>query len=397
MVAGPEVAAIPATDGRNTPGAGRSLHILTVVDGCFPGTTGGAELQAGLLSRELLARGHSVEVVAPRVDSWQPEHESIWGIPVRRFSYPQVRLIGAAIMLARFAWWLLRRRQVYDVIHVHMVKNMATVTGLLKPWLRATLVVKVSGAWEFHGGILDAQRRRRPLYRFMNYCVQQADYVQCISEFTRTVLRETRYPEDILRIIPNAVDATAYSRRQVREPMAGRTVVYVGRLEPVKGLDVLLRAWVAVERNVPASRLVIAGAGDQYEQLVQLSKQLGIAEQVHFLGHVQDVMTLLDGADLYVQPSYQEGLSNSLMQAMAMGIAVVATRVSGNVDLVTDGVSGRLVEPGKSEALASAISELLLLPDTAAEMGRRAQLVIRERYDVDVVISKLLQAYRRAL
>jgi glycosyltransferase involved in cell wall biosynthesis len=179
--------------------------------------------------------------------------------------------------------------------------------------------------------------------------------------------------------------------------MAGRTVVYVGRLEPVKGLDVLLRAWVAVERNVPASRLVIAGAGDQYEQLVQLSKQLGIAEQVHFLGHVQDVMTLLDGADLYVQPSYQEGLSNSLMQAMAMGIAVVATRVSGNVDLVTDGVSGRLVEPGKSEALASAISELLLLPDTAAEMGRRAQLVIRERYDVDVVISKLLQAYRRAL
>jgi glycosyltransferase involved in cell wall biosynthesis len=130
---------------------------------------------------------------------------------------------------------------------------------------------------------------------------------------------------------------------------------------------------------------------------VQLSRDLGIDQYVHFPGHVDDVAALLETAELYVQPSYQEGLSNSLMQAMAMSLPVVATRISGNEDLVTDRVSGRLVEPGNPAELALALREILENPEDAVNMGRRARQQIEERYQVDAVIGQLLQAYRARL
>jgi glycosyltransferase involved in cell wall biosynthesis len=365
-----------------------------VVDGNFPGTTGGAELQAGLLGRELAARGHHVDFVAPRVGRTQQARETIWGLDVRRISYPHVRLIGALIMLTRFAWWLLRRRHAYDVIHVHMVRNMATIAGLLKPWLRATLMMKISGAWEFNGGILDTQLRDRLIYRFMRRCVKRADHIHCISEYTRKILRELEFPERAIAMIPNAINLDNYTGRNRRPSPDRRTVVFVGRIEPVKGLDVLLHAWQLVVRTAKNAELVIAGDGTQRDELVQLSRDLGIDECVLFPGHVKDVPALLETAHLYVQPSYQEGLSNSLMQAMAMSLPVVATQISGNEDLVTDRVSGRLVGPGDPVALAEALRETLENPDDAAKMGRCARQVIEGRYRVDAVIGKLLRAYR---
>jgi glycosyltransferase involved in cell wall biosynthesis len=374
-----------------------AMRILMVVDGNFPGRTGGAELQAGLLGREFAARGHRVEFVAPRVSSSQLEHEMLWGLPVWRIPYPQLRIIGTMIMLTRFAWWLLRHRQTYDVIHVHMVRNMATIAGMLRPCLRATLMMKISGAWEFQGGILDAQLQHRLIYRFMRYCVRRADYMQCISEFTRKKLRELDFPDRAIAMIPNAINLNIYTGKNKHTARKHRTVVFVGRLEPVKGLDVLLHAWQAVHKSVKNVQLIIAGTGDQQDELVQLSHDLGIDQYVHFPGHVDDVAALLETAELYVQPSYQEGLSNSLMQAMAMSLPVVATRISGNEDLVTDRVSGRLVEPGNPAELALALREILENPEDAVNMGRRARQQIEERYQVDAVIGQLLQAYRARL
>lgn len=374
-----------------------AIRILMVVDGYFPGSTGGAELQAGLLGRELAARGHRVEYVAPRIERSQPEHETLWGLAVWRIPYPPLRIIGSLIMLTRFAWWLLRRRQTYDVIHVHMVKNMATIAGLLKPFLRATLMMKISGAWEFQGGILDTQLRHRLIYRFMRHCVRRADYIQCISEYTRKKLRELDFPDSAIAMIPNAINLNIYSGRNKRTVREQRTVVFVGRIEPVKGLDVLLRAWLTMQKTVKNAQLIIAGTGDQRDELERLARELGIDQHVHFPGHVSDVAALLETADLYVQPSHQEGLSNSLMQAMAMSLPVVATRISGNEDLVTDRVSGRLVEPGNPVELAQALCETLENPEEAAHMGRRARQLIEERYQVDAIIGQLLQAYRARL
>jgi glycosyltransferase involved in cell wall biosynthesis len=366
-------------------------RILMVVDGHYP-STGGAEMQARLLSRSFAAAGHDVTVLAPRLDRRLPVHDTLDGVKVERIAYPQVRLLGAVLLFLRFAALLLWRRRHYDVVHIHTAHFLAAVAGLMRPLTGRTLMIKVTGAWEFDGGVLDPKRRRRPLYRLTNWMLRRADHMHCISEHTRRMLLEAGYTDAQVCMIPNAVDLQRFA--PARPPRIPPRVVFVGRLVPVKGLPVLLQAWKSVVARTTA-RLVIAGDGPQRTELQQLAAALGLADSVDFLGNVSDVPSVLAGASLYVQPSFQEGMPNSVLEAMACGLPVVATRVSGNVDLVADGDSGLLVPPGDAQALAEALALLLDAPERTHAMGLRAREIVERRFAVPSVLAQLLAAYRR--
>lgn len=366
------------------------LRILTVVDGYYP-STGGAELQAGLISRALVNAGHRVTILAPRLEVHRPLHEEIDGIAVERIAYPRVRMLGALVLGLKFAWRLYARRHEYDAIHIHMAKNLATVAGLLRPLLNRPVVVKISGAWEFEGGILDPRLRRKPVVRLMNACIRRIDCVQCISEFTRRMLVEAGYAANRIRMIPNAVDVRRFRLAVPSDDQP--SVLFVGRVEPVKGLDVLIDAWPTVRARVPA-KLVIAGDGSVLEALKRRARERGVEDSVRFLGNVSNVADLLAQSALYVQPSHQEGLPNSVLEAMAAGLPIVATRVSGNEDLVLDGRNGRLVPPGQAERLAEALIEVLSNRAAARAMGRESRRVIEEQYQMPVILDALTRAYR---
>jgi glycosyltransferase involved in cell wall biosynthesis len=141
--------------------------------------------------------------------------------------------------------------------------------------------------------------------------------------------------------------------------------------------------------------LVIAGDGDLREELAARTAQLGLSEQIEFRGDINDVPTLLRDADIYVQPSFQEGMPNSVLEAMAAGLPIVATHVSGNVDLVTDGDNGLLVPPGDAAALAAAIGRLLEDPALAQRMGQRSRLRVEREFGLPSVVARLEMAYRR--
>jgi glycosyltransferase involved in cell wall biosynthesis len=369
------------------------LRVLMVLDNNYPGI-GGAELQVRLLSRALAARGHEVKILAPRLDPTRPVHDTVDGIEVERIPYPRVRVLGSLILMLRFAWYLLRTRESYDAIHVHIVKNLATVAGLLCPFLRASVVIKVSGAWEFDGGVLDPAKRRQPLTLLRNACIRGVDYVQCISVYTRRRLREADYPECKLRMIHNAVDLDRYqSTDGARGGNTVPIVVFVGRMRPVKGVDVLVRAWKEVQvRN--RARLVLAGDGPIVPDIKKLASDSGVADSIEFLGEISTVPDLLRRSDIYVQPSYQEGMPNSVLEAMATGLPIVATKISGNEDLVEDGRNGLLVPPGDATALARAIERLLVDPLEARRMGDRSRAIVSEQYGLPVVVSKLVRTYQ---
>src|SRR6185436_2068004 len=106
----------------------------------------------------------------------------------------------------------------------------------------------------------------------------------------------------------------------------------------------------------------------------------GFAESVDFIGEVSDVPSVLVRADIYVQPSFQEGLPNSVLEAMAMGLPIVATRISGNEDVVVHEENGLLVPAGDAEALAAALRRLMNDPLLAARMGRRSRQMVEERF-----------------
>lgn len=370
-----------------------NLRILMIVDGFYP-AIGGAEKQARLLSRELAAKGHRVEVLAPLLEHSQLKTTSIDGVPIMRLRYPRIRLLGSVALWFTFLVWLWRRRHDYDAIHIHMVKHLAAAAGLLRPWLKATITVKVSGAWEFDGGLLDSKLKHNPFYRWLNWCVQRVDTVQCISEFTREKLREAHYREAQLRMIPNAVDNQHFDvkSRVARAPNSAAHVVYVGRLRKLKGLDVLLDAWRHLPRN--AARLTIAGDGDQMDVLKQLLVDYNLSDSVTLLGATDAVKEVLLSADIYVQPSFQEGMPNSVLEAMAAHLPIVATRISGNEDVVRDQYNGLLVPVKDPAALTQALMQLINDPALAITMGQHSRDMIDTQFCTTAVIAKLEKAYR---
>jgi L-malate glycosyltransferase len=374
---------------------GSPLRLLLVIDSHFPGN-GGTEAQVQLLAELLQARGHRVEVLAPHLDVERPFRETIRGIAVERLAYPKIPLVGALILMLRFARRLLRDRDRYDAVHIHMARNLAAAAGFVQRRLGIPLLVKVSGAWEFDGGVLDPKRRFHPVIALLNAGIRRVDYMQAISEKTRQRLLAAGYSPRRIRMIPNVVNVEPFDRLERAPPAPGRAarVIYVGRLQPVKGVTVLIEAWQHVHAEVPGARLVIAGDGPLRAELERRIAALGIGDSVEMLGRCDDVPRQLMAADIYVQPSFQEGLPNAVLEAMSASLPIVATRISGNEELVREGVNGKLVPVGDPRRLASAIIELLAQPTGARRMGLASRQIIDGLYVPDRVLAMLEHAYR---
>ena len=169
----------------------------------------------------------------------------------------------------------------------------------------------------------------------------------------------------------------------------------VARLDPIKAIDVLLEAFARMARARPRARLIVIGGGPEAGRLHALARSLGIDSRVRFTGAVPDAARLLGGLDLYVSASRREGLSLAVLEAMALGLPVVATRVAGHLDAVSDGVTGRLVPPDQPDTLGDALESLLGEPAAArralGEAGRRR---VEQRFGVERMAAETAALYR---
>lgn len=173
-----------------------------------------------------------------------------------------------------------------------------------------------------------------------------------------------------LRTIYNSVDVDRFTpRAQLFNDPSRPVLGTVARLHPEKDYDTLLEALQQVQRTHPGTQLLIAGDGPDRPRLEQKARALRLDGAVRFLGHLEDVRPVLAQLDAYVQSSHGEGFSVSVLEALASGLPVIATRVGGNDEAVLDNVCGRLVEPRDPTALAEAISQILSNPGLARQMG----------------------------
>ncbi len=167
----------------------------------------------------------------------------------------------------------------------------------------------------------------------------------------------------------------------------------VACLREEKRIDVLINAAPQILARFPDAHFLIAGDGTCRESLVALAGQLGITDRVTFLGHRDDVPAVLAQADMFVLPSRSEALPNSVIEAMASGLPVVASRVGGIPELVDDGKTGYLVPPGDPNALADALARLLEDPRRSAELGRAGRIKIEQNYSFDRMVEQMETLY----
>jgi glycosyltransferase involved in cell wall biosynthesis len=170
--------------------------------------------------------------------------------------------------------------------------------------------------------------------------------------------------------------------------------VFMGRLAPEKGLADLLSAWDAVRDRAPGARLEIYGDGPQGPELQALAAGLGVQEAVTFHGDTRDVRGALLAADVLVLPSYSEGNSNAMLEAMACGLPVVAYRVGGAELMVGPAGAEWLVDVGDRAGLADRLGGLLASPATCRELGRVMHARIHAYFEIGVVADAYLRVYR---
>jgi sugar transferase (PEP-CTERM/EpsH1 system associated) len=231
------------------------------------------------------------------------------------------------------------------------------------------------------------------------------DRVVCVSErVAEFAARTIGIPPAKLVVIPNGVPLEDFqpgdrSRARVELGIPLRAVVAgtVGRLQPVKGTSYLLEAWALLASDHPDAILLLVGGGPQQAALERMSRRLGISERVRFLGDRADVPDLLRGMDVFALPSVWEGMPNAVLEAMAVGLPVVATAVGGTPEVVVDGVTGLLVPSGDSDALAQSIARLLCDPDLRYKMGQAGRERVVNHFSVERTVEQTERLYEQLL
>ena len=241
-------------------------------------------------------------------------------------------------------------------------------------------------------------------------CLRLADHVVMNAEAIKRDLLRRGYNEDRLTVIPNGIDCERFQapqtgesvRRELNIPLRAPVVGVLSRLAKIKGHEYFLRAAVLIAARVPDVRFLIVGdtieKQEYREELKRLVIRLGLQDQVVFTGFRLDVPELLAALSVSVLPSLGlEGLSNSLLESMAAGLPVVATRVGGNPEIVEDGVNGLLVAPADAEELAGAICRLLENRTLARNFGQAGRRLVMTRYSLEQAVATTEQLYRDLL
>lgn len=345
---------------------------------------GGTERQMTELIRRLDARQFRVHVACfHRQGAWLPRvverAASIVEFPIAGFGRPST--LG---QLLSFARWCRRER----IAVVQTCDLYANIFGLPGAAL-AGVPVRIGSRRELNPDKSPGQiRLQRLAYR-------AATKVVANSPAARAALEAEGVAPASIAVIANGVDPGFFALPDRARPI--RTFITVANLRPEKDHDTLLSGVRTLLRDYPDVRVQIVGDGPRRAALEHQARALGIAGQVAFLGHRDDVPALLAAADAFVLPSRSEAFPNGAIEAMAAGLPVVACAVGGLIDLIDDQATGLLVPPADPQALGDALRRLVEDPARAAAIGQRARTIVRQRYGFDRMVGAFEDLYRAGL
>ena len=371
------------------------LALVSPYDFAYPG---GVTQHVGNLAVQLRRHGHEVHIIAPSsADAPElPEPSDAFLHRIGRVVQVPANGSVARITLSLRPYWqakTLLREQQYDLIHLHEPMMPALPLTVLRHSRSVNIgtfhAYGSNGLNYFYGKPI-----LQPFYRKLHGHI-------AVSAPARDFVAR-HFPGDF-RLIPNGIDFLPFQRR--REPLArfadGRpNVLFVGRLEKRKGLRFLLRAWQSIRQRFPEARLVVVGGGRPLEGYRRFAQRQGWSDDdVHFAGFVsdEDLPRYYQAADVFCAPNTGgESFGIVLLEAMAAGVAVVASDIPGYRSVVTHGEEGLLAPAKDAEALASAIGVLLLNPEMRGSMSARGQAKARV-HDWVRVAGTVLDYYHEVL
>jgi phosphatidylinositol alpha-mannosyltransferase len=363
------------------------IALVSPYDYPYPG---GVTEHVRNLAEQFIMRGHEVHVIAP--SSAQPG--TLPDLPIiHRIGRPMsIPANGSVVRITLpLRGYLQVKRllafQGFDIVHLHEPMMPALPLAVLHH-SPAVNVGTFHALGQSNMAYFSAKQMLTPLFNRLHGKI-------AVSGPARQFVSR-HFPGDY-RVIPNGID---YARFATRLQPIDRfeddrlDVLFVGRLEKRKGLEHLLRAWPAVRQEMPKARLLVVGGGRRLETYRRWVREHGWSE-VHFIGHVSqdDLVRYYQTSDVFCAPSTgQESFGIVLLEAMAAGRAIVASRIPGYAEVLEDGAEGLLVEPRSSAALATGLLRLLRDADLRRAMGERGQ-VKAAAFDWSHVAGRILSFY----
>jgi glycosyltransferase involved in cell wall biosynthesis len=321
------------------------LHLAQVISN--PSGFGGAERVVQVLAEECVRRGHRVTVLNPFARGGQDR--PLARVSSDEISYFEFQSDHLLDVVAARRWLAERiRTENFDLVHVHLFHAAALLSSFLR------LPHPLLGT-HHHGELFVARRRwRKPIDR---WAFRRMDAVVAVSDSVQQMLaRDYRIPTDKVRLIRNGWTG----RPEDAAPASSHPVVVsVGNLRVEKNHIALLEAFVSVVRQLPGAELRLIGSGPLESSLRKEASKRGIAGSVNFVGHVEDVWPHLVRDGVFVLPSRYETSGVALVEAMAAGMAVVATPVGGVTEVARDGHNALLTDPSDPGKMARQIVRLL--------------------------------------
>lgn len=375
----------------------RVLHVITRMD------QGGSAIHTAWMVKLLDRNRYSSSFLCGSLDQLTPEEEhdlksacEVFAIEpsLKRDPHPFYDFLALARLYKFY------KKHNFDIIHTHTSK--AGFIGRLAARLAgAKMVVHSPHGHIFYGyfGKLKTQ-----MYIIMEKIA--ATNTDRMLVFTELAVQDHLDVgvgrKEMFRIVPSGVPLEKYLTpatppEQVREnlgiPKGAKVIGGVARIDHVKGIRYLVEAFFILAKKRDNLYLIVAGEGDEREELTALIKEKGLENRAFLLGLRRDVPDLFHAMDIFVLPSLNEGYGKVVVEAMSAGRPVIASNVGGVRTIVEEGVTGLLIPPGKPEAIVNAVEKLLDNPELAAEMGSRGRNSVREERSVAAMIRNLDNIY----
>jgi glycosyltransferase involved in cell wall biosynthesis len=370
------------------------MRILVVAQHYWP-SVGGAETVLRRLTHEWVADGETVEVWTGRWEEAEPSEEQDAGVRIWRHPVTRVRWLGTALYVRLLAKKLAERRKDFDVVYVSMLKHAAWAAATAGVRLGLPVVLRPEGAGPSGDAVWQDEAW---LGRSIGAACRKAAGIVTLSEELEGELVARGYPAGMLHRIPNGtpIPSIPWSVRGSHEArerlglMEGPLAVYTGRLHPGKGLGDLVEAIGVLKSKGAEWRAALVGDGPARGELESLAAAKGFADRLLLPGAADKVEEWLRAADVFVLPSYYEGLSIALLEALALGVPCLASDIPANRAVLPEEWLPTF-PPRNPEALAAALD---------AHDARRHDIEgqrreTAKRYDVKLAARRHLELFAK--
>ncbi len=364
----------------------------------FLPSVGGYETNIYELSRRLIERGFQIDIITCNAENTPkskklPTYDELDGISICRL--PSWNILWGNYPIPKPSFTTLRilfrlLRNDYDLVNTQGRIFLTSFVGLIFAKLKRIHLVHTERGTKpaASRGFVELVRKTND-HTLGRLVVSLAWKTVGVSTDTCDFLKKMGAKKVIL--IHNGIDAEVFERRQVRQSTSIVTITFVGRLVHGKGVQDLIIAFPEINKESKA-RLLIIGDGSYRPELERLAQSID-KEKILFLGQKtqREIADILNNSDIFVNPSYSEGLPTSVLEAGAAGLPIVATDVGGTREIIEDGKSGFLVSPADTRALTEKVCQLIKDEQLREDFGRNIKQFVKQTFDWDEITEKWIR------